>query len=114
MYRILSKVLANRLKDVIGSLVSSYQFTFMRERQLMDCALIASEITNQMNRGQGGVLLKVDFKKAFHSVNWDYLDEILRAMNFGEKLRSLMRACVRSIGLSMLVNGSPTEQFHMK
>jgi hypothetical protein len=56
------------------------------------------------------LIFKVDFEKAYDSVSWSYLDYMLRRFNFDEKWRSWIKASVFAGSLSVLVNGSPTEQ----
>ncbi|GJX21707.1 RNA-directed DNA polymerase, eukaryota, reverse transcriptase zinc-binding domain protein [Tanacetum coccineum] len=56
-------------------------------------------------------ILKIDFEKAYDSVRWDYLDDVLRKFGFGEKWCGWIQECLRSSWGSVLVNGSPTEEF---
>ncbi|GJR32202.1 RNA-directed DNA polymerase, eukaryota [Tanacetum coccineum] len=58
------------------------------------------------------MIFKVDFKKAFDSVRWDYLDDILKSFSFRVKWRSWISGCLDSSMGSVLVNGSPTPKFH--
>lgn len=58
-----------------------------------------------------GIILKLDFKKAYDSVNWDFLLSKPMNMGFGCKWVSWMKECISSAGVSILVNGSPTPQF---
>nr|KAJ0212924.1 hypothetical protein LSAT_V11C400160660 [Lactuca sativa] len=55
--------------------------------------------------------MKVDFEKAFDSLNWNYLDSIMEHMGFSCKYRGWIQGCLTSAGASVLVNGSPTEEF---
>lgn len=57
------------------------------------------------------VFFKVDFEKAYDSVNWKFLDFMLCAMRFSTTWRNWVRECISSAKVSMLVNGSPTEEF---
>ncbi|GAU33009.1 hypothetical protein TSUD_358760 [Trifolium subterraneum] len=57
------------------------------------------------------LLFKVDFEKAYDSVDWDYLDEVMAKMNFPSQWRVWMKACVMTASASVLVNGSPTDEF---
>ena len=59
-------------------------------------------------------MFKTDIAKAYDSVSWRYLDEIMKAMNFGSKWRGWIKACLRSSAMSVLVNGSPTSEFMME
>lgn len=58
-----------------------------------------------------GVLFKVDFEKAYDSVSWEYLNMIMRKMGFSNRWVGWMMECVSTAYISMLVNGSPTEEF---
>ncbi|GJU06268.1 RNA-directed DNA polymerase, eukaryota, reverse transcriptase zinc-binding domain protein [Tanacetum coccineum] len=58
--------------------------------------------------------LKVDFEKAFDSVRWDYLDDVLKSFGFGIKWRSWISGCLDSAKGSILINGSPTSEFHFQ
>ncbi|GKF04737.1 RNA-directed DNA polymerase, eukaryota [Tanacetum coccineum] len=57
------------------------------------------------------VIFKVDFEKAFDSVRWDFLDEVLHKFGFGDKWRGWIQGCLSSAMGSILVNGSPTSEF---
>ncbi|GJV95466.1 putative RNA-directed DNA polymerase, eukaryota, reverse transcriptase zinc-binding domain protein [Tanacetum coccineum] len=60
------------------------------------------------------LIFKVDFEKAFDSVNWRYLDFMLCNLSFGLIWRSWIKACLESSRTSILVNGSPTSEFNVK
>ncbi|GJR44480.1 RNA-directed DNA polymerase, eukaryota [Tanacetum coccineum] len=57
------------------------------------------------------LLFKVDFEKAYDSVRWDFLDDILSKFGFGEKWRKWIHCCLHSSKGSIIINGSPTEEF---
>lgn len=56
----------------------------------------------------------MDFEKAYDSLNWDILDEVLNKMGFGEKWQRCIRAFLGSASISILANESPTEEFKME
>ena len=58
--------------------------------------------------------MKLDFEKAYDSVDHTFLDDIMGEMGFGRKWRLWMRSCITSPLLSVLVNGSPTRQFELE
>nr|GFB46030.1 RNA-directed DNA polymerase, eukaryota, reverse transcriptase zinc-binding domain protein [Tanacetum cinerariifolium] len=58
------------------------------------------------------MFFKVDFAKAYDSVRWDYLDDVLNAFGFGTRWRSWIQGNLISGKASVLVNGSPTAEFH--
>lgn len=114
-YKVLSKILAKRLKKVIGKLVDEVQNAFIEGRFILDGVLIANETVDFMrNKKEKCLIIKVDFEKAYDSLSWEYLDEVLSQMGFGDKWRKWMRVCLKSASISLLANGSPTEEFKME
>ena len=86
LYKLLAKVLANRLKKVVGKVVSSTQNAFVEGRQILNAALIANEAINSLlKRNESGVLCKLDLEKAYDHINWDFLLIVMQKMGFGEK-----------------------------
>ncbi|XP_058733800.1 uncharacterized protein LOC131605468 [Vicia villosa] len=69
LYKILAKLLANRLKRVIGKLVSNNQSAFIEGRNIMDGVLVVNEVLDLAKRDKRScVVLKVDFEKAYDRV----------------------------------------------
>jgi len=115
MYKILAKVLANRLRLVIGSVISDVQSPFIKGRQILDDILIANEIVDEVRKKKKELLLfKVDFEKAYDSIDWSYLDEVMRKMGFPTLWRKWIKECIGTTTASVLVNGSPTYEFSLE
>ena len=86
IYKIISKVLANRLRRVAHGLISYSQNAFVKGRQILDSFLIASEcINSKLKSGVLGVLCKLDVEKAFDHVSWGFLMYMLQHSGFSEK-----------------------------
>nr|GFC41431.1 RNA-directed DNA polymerase, eukaryota [Tanacetum cinerariifolium] len=58
------------------------------------------------------LIFKVDFEKAYDSVRWDFLDDVLRKFSFGDKWCKWIHCCLHSSRGSIIINGSPTDEFH--
>jgi len=70
LYKILSKVLANRLPSVMGSVISDSQSAFIKGRQILDGILGANEVVNEARKRNKELLLhKVDFEKTYDSID---------------------------------------------
>ena len=88
IYKLLSKVLANRLRVVLDSLISETQNSFVGGRQILDSVLIANEcLDSRLKCHSPGVVCKLDIEKALDHVNWDALLYLLNRMGFGLKWR---------------------------
>jgi hypothetical protein len=108
----LYKVLANRLRSVIGSVVSDSQSAFVKGKQILDGFLIANEAVDEARRmGKELLVFKVDFENAYDSVDFKYLDSVMVHMNFPTLWRKWISECIETSTTSVLVNGSPTKEF---
>ncbi|GKD85945.1 RNA-directed DNA polymerase, eukaryota, partial [Tanacetum coccineum] len=112
IYKIITKILANRLCNVLPCLISEVQSAFVSNRNILDGPFILDELLQWCkHKRKRAMIFKVDFKKAFDSVKWDYLIDTLRAFGFGQKLCSWINGCFETATGSVLVNGSPTSEF---
>ncbi|GKA48713.1 RNA-directed DNA polymerase, eukaryota, reverse transcriptase zinc-binding domain protein [Tanacetum coccineum] len=86
IYKIIAKILTNRLVGVLGDIVNEVQSAFISERQILDGPFILNEIMQWCRRRKKqSLIFKVDFEKAYDSVRWDFLDDILVKFGFGLK-----------------------------
>nr|GEX56738.1 RNA-directed DNA polymerase, eukaryota, reverse transcriptase zinc-binding domain protein [Tanacetum cinerariifolium] len=108
LYKVIAKVLANRLVTDLDDIVDEIQSAFVTDRQILDDPFILNEIVHWCkNKKKQSMIFKVDFEKAYDSVRWDFIDDILRRFDFEEKWCKWIQSCLGSV----LVNGSPTKEF---
>ncbi|WJX78361.1 hypothetical protein P8452_61592 [Trifolium repens] len=116
LYKVVSKLLANRLKVVLGKYISEEQSTFVEGRSIIDNALIATEIIHCLKRctrgAKGELALKIDFSKAYDKVEWSYLKGVLGRMGFSDTWIKWMMLCVSSVNYSALVNFEKVGPIH--
>ena len=114
-YKVIAKVLANRLFKVVNSVVSEVQTAYIKGRQIIDGPLMVNEIISWATKRQQKLfILKVDFEKAFDSLDWKFLDHVMEQMGFSDKWRKWISGCLDSGFSSVLVNGSPTKEFKIQ
>ena len=107
LYKWLAKVLANRLKKVVGKVVSKAQGAFVEGRQILDAMLITNEaIDSILKNNENSIMCKLDIEKAYDNVNWSSLFTVMQKLGFGEKWIGWIKWCISTASFSMLVNGT--------
>ncbi|GKE28062.1 RNA-directed DNA polymerase, eukaryota, reverse transcriptase zinc-binding domain protein, partial [Tanacetum coccineum] len=82
IYKIIAKLLANCLVGVLGEIINEVQSAFIVDRQILDGPFILNELLQWCkSKKKQSLIFKVDFEKAFDSIRWDFLDDVLK--NFG-------------------------------
>ncbi|KAJ0941986.1 putative RNA-directed DNA polymerase [Helianthus annuus] len=110
--KVISKVLVMRLKSVIHKLISEEQTAFLSNRSILDGPIILNEVVSWLKKTKRkGMILKVDIEKAYDSLNWDFLRSVMCQMGFPIKWVDWVMATVTTAKASVLVNGSPTQEF---
>ena len=113
LYKLIVKVLANRLKRVMSGLVNKARNAFVGGKQILDASLIANEVIDSMRkRKEKGILCKLDIEKAYDHINWSFLLRVLQKIGFGWKWVRWIKWCITTASFSMMVNGSPTGFFN--
>ncbi|RVW51943.1 Transposon TX1 uncharacterized 149 kDa protein [Vitis vinifera] len=108
LYKLLAKVSANRLKRVVGRVVSNSQHAFMEGRQILDAILTANEaLDSRLKSSKKGVICKLDIEKAYDHVNWEFLLAIMEKMGLGAKWVRQMRWCISFAHFLILINETP-------
>lgn len=109
-YRLITKVISNRLKPLLPHIISDTQGAFTWGRLITDNILIAFEILHTMHNDlspKGAMAIKLDMTKAYDRVEWSFLANIMLRMGFRPSWVQLVTRCVKSASFSFLVNGIP-------
>ena len=113
-YKIISKLLVDRLRGVLSSLISLTQSAFISGRWIAEKQLIVQEILHsfKIRKVKGGfVAMKLDLQKAYDRVNWGFLKMVLTRFGFSSKFIGWIMECISSVSFSILVNGGMTKIF---
>jgi len=111
IYKLLSKVLANRLKTVLPEVISCYQSAFLQGRLITDNFIAAYETLHSMQSRMwskmGFMGIKLDMSKAYDRVEWDFLEAAMGKLGFVDRWINLVMTCVRTVTYKVIVNGNP-------
>ncbi|GJR13403.1 putative RNA-directed DNA polymerase [Tanacetum coccineum] len=107
LYKCISKVIANRIKRVLNSIVNSCQSAFIPARQISDNILLTQELMRNYHRNYGPpkVAFKIDINKAYDTVDWSFLRQCLVHFGFPLKMVNWIMSCMSSPSFSVNVNG---------
>lgn len=112
LIKLLSKVLAARLKKLMAKLIAPNQSAFVKGRQITESIFLANEVVSALQTKKAvGVILKIDFEKAFDRIQWDFVYEVFTLMKFDPKWVHWIRSIFESSNISVLINGTPTQEF---
>lgn len=113
--KIVTKVVANRIKKVLPEVIDEEQSAFVRGRLITDNALMAMECFHwpkKKARGKKGMMaLKLDMAKAYDRVEWSFVNYVLLHMGFPPKITKLIMSCITTVSYQILINGQPSRSF---
>lgn len=113
-YKVVTKILATRLRTVLTQIIHPSQAAFVPNRSIIDNYIINHEIMHYMRttKGKTGVMaIKIDMAQAYDMVEWTVLRHILQLHGFSDKLCCLVSECISTPQFSVLINGAPTGFF---
>jgi hypothetical protein len=113
--KIIAKVLTTRFQPLVPRLDYPDQTGFIKRRSISENFIYAAELLQTCyNRRVPAVALKLDFRKAFDSIEWAALDLVLSAKNFPTKWREWIRNILTTGQTAVLLNGSPGKWINYK
>lgn len=115
IYKLISKVLANRLKQIISTIISKTQCVFILGRFISNNIIVAYEALHFMksrkNGRTGSMAVKLDIYEAYDKLEWDFLETMMCRLGFNERWISKIMTCIKSASYSVFVNGQPSPKF---
>ncbi|CAO2192714.1 unnamed protein product [Urochloa humidicola] len=109
VYKVVSKCLVNRLRPLLGDLISENQSAFVPGRLITDNALIAFECIHAIQQAETSrsefCAYKLDLAKAYDRVDWTYLEQVLQKLGFHRKWVQWVMECVTTVRYRVRFNG---------
>lgn len=107
-YKILFKVLCNRLKAVLPDLIHPCQSAFLKGRLISNNVMLAAELMHQIHTSRGKrkklAALKIDFSKAFDRISWNFIIALLKRMQFPPAFVNLIYQCLSTVEYHFMLN----------
>ncbi|KAL0402832.1 UNVERIFIED_CONTAM: LINE-1 retrotransposable element O protein [Sesamum radiatum] len=113
-YKVISKILANRIKPHLEKIISPFQMAFVPGRNINDNSIISQEIMHYLHRKKGRkgfMAIKIDLSKAYDRVEWPFLLKLLEELGLNETFVNWISQCISSASFSLLINGAPFDFF---
>jgi hypothetical protein len=113
-YKMITKIIVNRLKTIVAKVVSPFQTGFVSGRNITENIVIAQEMLHTMVKMRsklGFFAIKVDLSKAYDRINWNFLYKVLVEVGIPEKMVNVIMHCVTSVKSNVLWNGTRSEYF---
>ncbi|KAI0529211.1 hypothetical protein KFK09_001758 [Dendrobium nobile] len=108
IYKIVAKILVNRIKGILPCLISEEQAAFMHGRSISNHCMLGQEIMNKFKistAAKGWMAMKVDMEQAYDKMSWRTLELVILRMGFPLKFRSWVLSCVTAPRFTISVNG---------
>lgn len=115
IYKLVTKCVTMILRNIMPSIIVPTQSSFIKGRSTQDNIFLLQELLHLLRSKKknkvGCMIMKLDLEKTYDNVNWDFLEETLRAFKFPEKLVMLIMFYVRNASTRILWNGEPLDAF---
>jgi hypothetical protein len=106
IFKIVSKCFASKIDPIANRIISPNQTVFIKGRLITDGVLALQEVIHELKvKKLGGILLKIDFAKAYDRVNWEFLSKVLHAKGFDPGVVHHLNQLVRNGKSAISING---------
>jgi len=110
-YKIITKIIANKIKPLLHKLISPNQSGFMEKRQIIYNIILVQGVHSSRERGDQGMIFKIDMSNAFNRVRHSFPITIMKKFGFNLGFVDWILACITSPWIDSLVNGHKTSFF---
>ena len=114
-YKILTKVIAKRLEKVLPKVINPDQTGYVKNRYIGENVRLISDImTFTEEKNIAGIALFLDFKRAFDTIEWDFINSCLKVFNFGPDIQNWVKILYNNVSSCIVNNGFASEFFPLE
>lgn len=113
-YKIITKIIASRLRRHFPNLISHSQSSFLARRRATDNGIIIQEFITHFGKMKGkkaNMILKIDLEKVFDRIKWSFIKQALHFFNIPNNMIKLIMSCISTSSIYILINGGRTNFF---
>lgn len=113
VYKVITKVMANRMQSILEDIISPTQGAFVQHRSIVSNILICQELVRNYHRTNSAArcLMKLDVRKAYDTVEHSFLRDVMLGLGFPNVFVHRMMTCITSAQFSIIINGVPHGYF---
>ena len=110
IYKCITKLICSQLGKVLPSVISSNQGAFVSGRNIIHNVLLCQDLVKlyRPSQKQRGCLMKLDITKAYDTVEWSFIEDMLTHLGFPTHFIEMVMTCITTPAYSLLINGNPT------
>ncbi|KAK0575315.1 hypothetical protein LWI29_037124 [Acer saccharum] len=100
IYKIVSKILVQKIRPLLPNIVSPNQMAFIQGRQIQDNIIVAQEVLHKFRKVKGKLgfmAWKIDLAKAYDKLQWGFIKHVLEEVGISGKLNTLIMSCITSV-----------------
>lgn len=112
-YKVISKIIANRMRSLMPQIITKQQRAFVPGRQIQDNIFIVHEAFHHLKRSKSTkeMAIKIDMNKAYDRVEWDFLEALLERLRFDRKWVDYIMACLTTVEFNLKLEGQTVDTF---
>ncbi|KAL2893859.1 LINE-1 retrotransposable element ORF2 protein [Bienertia sinuspersici] len=116
IYKCITKIICNRLKIVLPNLIAANQGAFVHQRFIVHNIMVCQDLVRKYGRKNStpSCLIKLDLRKAYDTVEWEFVQEMLESLGFPDQFTSWVMECISTPMFSLVLNGIPHGFFKSK
>ncbi|KAL2905125.1 LINE-1 retrotransposable element ORF2 protein [Bienertia sinuspersici] len=116
VYKCITKILCSRLKNILPDLIAENQGAFVHGRFIVHNIMVCQDLVRRYGRKNTGpsCMIKLDLRKAYDTVEWDFVREMLLGLNFPIQFTDWVMECISTPMFSLVLNGTPHGFFKSK